>query len=516
MQDMTEEITHETIQIPPYDEHNQRLINNVHPSDWENPIPDGPYNLLVIGGGSAGMVASIGGAGLGAKVALVERHLLGGDCLNVGCVPSKAVIRPSKALGEIHHMAPSLGIHIPDGVEVDFGQVMERMRRIRAEISEHDSTKKLTDAGVDLYLGDGQFTGPNTFEVSGRTIKFKKALISTGSSPLPLPIPGLAEAGFLTNERIFELTERPNRLAIIGSGPIGSEMAHAFRRFGTEVTMLEIGSRIMGREDEDAANVIMDVFRREGIQLELNAKTSQVSVGPGGKIISYEIDGEQKELEVDDILVAAGRTPNISSLNLEAAGVEYHKRGVTVTDTLQTTNDDIYAAGDIAFKYQFTHTADATARIVLRNAFFPGPKGKVSDLVVPWCTYTDPEVAHVGMYEHDAEAAGIDVETIFQSIGDIDRGRTDGETEGFVKVHIQKGSDKILGATIVAAHAGEMINELTLAMVAGVGLKTIANVIHPYPTQGEAIRAVANAYNRSRLTPFAKNMLTRLMAWKRR
>jgi len=516
MQDATEKTTHEAIQILPHDEHNQRLINNVHPPEWQNPTPDNPYNLLVIGGGSAGMVASIGGAGLGAKVALVERHLLGGDCLNVGCVPSKAVIRPSKALGEIRHMAPSLGINIPDGIEVDFGQVMERMRRIRSEISDHDSSQKLTDAGVDLYLGDGQFTGPNTFEVGGRIIKFKKALIATGSSPRSIPIPGLAEAGHLNNERIFELTERPNRLAIIGCGPIGSEMAHAFSRFGTEVTMFEIGPRIMRREDEDAANLIMDIFRREGIQIELDVKINQVSVGPGGKVVSYETNGESKELEVDDILVSAGRTPNISSLNLEAAGVEYHKQGVTVTDTLKTTNDDIYAAGDIAFKYQFTHAADATARIVLRNALFPGPKQKASDLVMPWCTYTDPEIAHVGMYEHDAEAAGIPVETIVQSIGDIDRGRTDGETEGFVKVHLKKGSDKILGATIVAAHAGEMINELTLAMVAGVGLKTIANVIHPYPTQGEAIRAVANTYNRSRLTPMAKNILTRLMAWQRR
>jgi len=476
MQERTESAKPEALQIPPHDEHNQRLINNVHPPDWQNPTPDGTYNLLVIGGGSAGMVASIGGAGLGAKVALVERHLLGGDCLNVGCVPSKAVIRPSKALGEIRHMAPSLGIHVPDDVEVDFGKVMERMRSVRAEISDHDSTTKLTEAGVDLYLGDGQFTGSNTFEVGGKTIEFKKALICTGSSPLELPIPGLAEAGYLNNERIFELTERPNRLAIIGSGPIGSEMAHAFRRFGTEITMLEIAPRIMTREDEDAANLMMEVFRREGIQLVLNAKTHGISVGPNGKIITYEIDGEEKELEVDDILVAAGRAPNITTLNLEAAGVEYHKRGVTVTDTLQTTNSDIYAAGDIAFKYQFTHTADATARIVLQNALFPGPKRKVSDLVVPWCTYTDPEIAHVGMYEHDAEAAGIKVDTIVQ----------------------------------------EMINELTLAMVAGIGLKTIATVIHPYPTQGEAIRAVANTYNRSRLTPTAKSMLTRLMAWNRR
>ena len=503
------------VQVAPMDQYNRQLVANVHPPTWENPTPGGTYNLVVIGGGSAGLLAAVGAAGLGAKVALIERHLLGGDCLNVGCVPSKAVIRTSKVLGEIARSA-EFGVEIaPGSVQVDFGAVMERMRRVRAEISEHDSAERFADLGIDLYLGDGRFTGPDTIEVAGQSLTFKKALISTGSRPMHLPIPGAAEAGYLTNETVWSLTELPPRLAVIGAGPIGIELAQSFRRFGAEVVIFDISPRLMSREDEDAAAVIRTVFEDEGIELALGAQISQVRLENGAKVIDYTLDGEERSATVDEILMAAGRVPNIDTLDLEAAGIDYHKKGVTVSDTLQTSNPNVYAAGDVAIKYQFTHTADATSRIVLQNALFPGPNKKVSDLVIPWSTYTDPEVAHVGLYPSDAAEQGMAIDTYVQAIGDTDRGRADGDSKSFVKVHTKQGTDEIVGATIVAKHAGELISELTLAITAGIGLKTLATVIHPYPTQAEAIKKIADAYNRTRFSPTMQGMAGRWFSWQR-
>ena len=506
---------HDEPEIWPQDEYNQALIQTAHPPEWQNPTPTPMYNLVVIGAGSAGLVAAVGAAGLGGKVAVIERDLIGGDCLNAGCVPSKTVIRSAKILGELYK-AESLGVHIPDGTAVDFGAVMARMRRIRAEISDHESADYYKSLGIDVFFGEGQFTSPSTISVDGQTLNFKKAVIATGGRAMHLPIPGLAEAGYITNQGVFQLTKLPKRLAVIGAGPIGAELTQSFRRFGSEVIVFDIVPRLLGREDQDAADLMKDVFEREGIRLALGASISQVEVGADGKTIHYELDGESASATVDEILLSAGRQPNLEDLNLEAANVEYHKKGVTVSETLQTTNPNVYAAGDVAFKYQFTHTADATARIVLQNALFPGPKKKVTDLIVPWSTYTDPEVAHVGLYDHEAEAQGIAVETFIQPIPDIDRGKTDGESQGFVKIHVKKGTDKILGATIVAKHAGEMISEITVAMVAGVGLKTLSNAIHPYPTQAEAIKKIADAYNRTRLTPTVKRIFSAWLAWTRR
>ena len=506
----------EGVQVAPMDRYNQTLVANARPPQWVNPTPDGPYNLVVIGGGSAGLLSVVAAAGMGAKVALIERHLLGGDCLNVGCVPSKTVIRSSKVLGEIAR-AGEFGVELdPDAVKVNFGKVMERMRRVRSEISEHDSAMRFKNLGIDVYLGEGRFAGPNTVEVAGQVLEFKKAMISTGSRPRHLPIPGIDAAGFLTNETVWSLTELPPRLAVIGSGPIGSELGQSFNRFGSQVTIFDVLPRLMGREDADAAEVLRQVFESEGIRLALGAQISRVRMGEdGSKIIDYALDGQEKSLEVDEILVAAGRAPNIEGLNLEAAGVEYHRDGVIVNDALQTANSNVYAAGDVAIKYRFTHTADATARIVLQNALFPGPNKKVSDLVIPWTTYTDPEIAHVGMYPQDAAERGLEVDTYLQPIGETDRGQADGDLHGFVKIHTKQGSDQILGATIVANHAGEMISEITLAMTAGIGLKKLATVIHPYPTQAEAIKKAADAYNRTRLTPRVHGLFKRWFAWRR-
>ena len=500
-------------EVLPKDEHNATLISHVRPPDWKNPDPAPRYNLVVVGAGTAGLVSAAGAAGLGARVALVEKHLLGGDCLNVGCVPSKCVIRSSRVIEEVR-MAPELSVHVPDGTKADFPAVMERMRRLRARIGQHDSVRRFQQLGVDVFLGEGHFTGRDTIEVDGKTLQFSKAVIATGARAAAPPIPGLAEAGYLTNETVFSLTERPGRLAVIGAGPIGSEMSQAFRRLGSEVWILEAQSHILTREDPDAAEIVQRVFVRDGVNLVLGCTILKVESRGAEKIIQFEGNGACSDLPVDEILVGVGRAPNVEGLNLEAAGVAYGNHGVQVNDFLQTTNSRIYAAGDISLPFKFTHTADATARIVIQNALFAGRK-KWSSLIIPWCTYTDPEIAHVGMYERDAVKKGIPIETFVRPLRDVDRAIADGEEEGFVKIHVKKGTDQILGATIVARHAGEMISEITLAMVGKIGLKTISNVIHPYPTQAEAIRQVADAYNRTRLTPGVKNLFTRWFGWTR-
>jgi pyruvate/2-oxoglutarate dehydrogenase complex dihydrolipoamide dehydrogenase (E3) component len=496
------------VDVQPQDRYNTELIANVHPPDWQNPTPADRYNLVVIGAGTGGLVSAIIGAGVGAKVALVEKNLLGGDCLNVGCVPSKAIIRSGHTINEIQE-ACNFGVKVPPGVEVDFSRVMERMRQVRARISKGDSVRRFSEAGIDVFLGEGHFTGPNSLEVGGQTLNFSKAVIATGARAADPPIPGLAEAGYLTNETVFSLTERPPRLAVIGAGPIGAEMAQAFRRLGSEVVLFHDSSHILNREDADAAEIVQQKFMHEGICLLLNVKITQVTTQDGKKVLHYERPEGGGEVAVDEILVGAGRVPNVDTMNLEAAGVTYDMRhGVEVDDYLRTSSRNIFAVGDVAMKYKFTHMADATARIVVRNALFKG-RQKVSDLKLPWCTYTDPEIAHVGLYEHEAQQQGIEVDTYVQELGEVDRAITDGEDEGFVKVHVRKGTDKIVGATIVAKHASEMINEFTLAMVGNLGMGTLANVIHPYPTQSEAVRKVANAYTRTRFTP----TLQKLFKW---
>ncbi len=499
----------------PLDEHNRLLVSHVHPSDWVNPTPSGRYNMVVVGAGTAGLVTAVGAAGLGAKVALIERNLMGGDCLNVGCVPSKALIRAAHAMAEVRDAA-EFGIEIPGGIKFDFGKMMERMRRLRAGISHHDSAARFTELGVDVYIGNATFTGRNTVEVEGATLEFSKACIATGARAARLPIPGLWDVGALTNESVFSLTELPPRLAVIGAGPIGVELAQSFARFGSEVTILENQRGILGREDRDAATIIEQSLIRDGVHLNCCQNTVNVRKDGQEKVIELEgtEGGPRSELRVDEILVGVGRAPNVDNLGLETAGVKYDKRGVEVDDFLRTSNSDIYAAGDVCFAYKFTHTADALARIVIGNALFFG-RGRTSALTIPWCTYTDPEIAHVGLYEHDADKKGIAIDSYKVDMSTVDRAILESETDGFVKIHCKKGSDEILGATIVARHAGEMISEITTAMIGGVGLASIAKTIHPYPTQAEAIKKAADAYNRTRLTPFVKNLFDKILELRR-
>jgi pyruvate/2-oxoglutarate dehydrogenase complex dihydrolipoamide dehydrogenase (E3) component len=502
--------------VLPKDEHNEKLMRNVHPSKWINPEPARKYNMVVIGAGTAGLVTAAGAAGLGARVALVERHLMGGDCLNVGCVPSKGIIRTARAAYDVRS-AVEFGVSSGAVPTVDFGKAMERMRRIRAGISFHDSVERFSkELGVDVFIGQGKFTGPDSIDVEGKSLRFAKAAICTGARAAAPPIPGIEETGYLTNENVFWLTELPKRLAVIGGGPIGCELAQAFARMGSQVTILQRGGHVLPREDADAAEFVHKALIRDGVALRLDAKILSARKKGNEKILIVEEDGKSIELAVDEILVGVGRAPNVDGLGLEAAGIDYDKRqGVKVDEKLRTSNPRVYAAGDISFPYKFTHTADALARILIANALFKA-RQKTSALVIPWCTYTDPEVAHVGMYEKDARDKGHDVLTLTVPLSDVDRALLDGETDGFARVHLKRGSDTILGATIVARHAGEMISELSLAMTAGLGLSAIGKTIHPYPTQAEAIKKLADAYNRTRFTPFVKKIFTKWLKWQRR
>jgi pyruvate/2-oxoglutarate dehydrogenase complex dihydrolipoamide dehydrogenase (E3) component len=500
-------------QAQPYDVHNQNLMKNVHPFDWANPEPDGKYNMVVIGAGTAGLITAAGTAGLGGKVALIERDLMGGDCLNVGCVPSKALIRAARAVADVR-TAGKFGVQVPDGVRVDFPAIMERMRRLRAGISKHDSVRRFSELGIDVFLGSARFTAPDAVEVDGKTLKFARACIATGSRPLELPIPGLAEAGFLTNETVFSLTELPQRIGVIGAGPIGCELAQSFARFGSDVTLVESMHGIMPNEDSRAAGIVENVMEQDGVKLRCCGKNLEVRKQNDGIHLMVDSHGNHYDEVVDQVLFAVGRTPSVEDLNLEAAGVQYDKKGVKVNTGLQTTNRHIYAAGDICFPYKFTHTADATARVLIQNALFFG-RSRTNALTIPWCTYTDPEVAHVGLYPHEAEEKGIAVDIITVEMNSVDRAILEGDDDGFLDVYVKKGADKILGATMVCRHAGDMISEITVAMAAGAGLGAIARTIHPYPTQAEAIKKAGDAYNRTRLTPRVQKIFKTLLKWRR-
>lgn len=506
------------VDLTPMDRFNQELIANLHPSDWQNPQATGRYNLVVIGGGTAGLVTAAGAGLFGAKVALIEQHLLGGDCTNTGCVPSKAMIRSGRVAATVA-TAERYGIHSGGEPNVDFAAVMERMRQLRSQISHHDAVKRFQqEFGVEVFFGTAQFLSPQTLEVGGQVLTFKKAAIATGSSPAQLSIPGLAEAGYLTNETIFSLTTCPPRLAVIGAGYIGCELAQTWQRLGAKVTLFQRGEQILSQSDPEASKILQNVLRSEGVNLVVNAQVQRVEVQGQEKVIHYTAVGLEKETVVDGILVAVGRQPNIQGLNLEAAGVKSDSKGIKVNDHLQTDNPNIYGVGDVCMNWKFTHAADAAARIVVQNALFSiwgiGQK-RLSSLVMPSCTYTDPEIAQVGITEAEIQQNAEKVKTFYISLDQVDRAILDGETQGFIKIHIQRGTDKILGATIVSAHAGELISQITLAIVGKLGLNTIANTVYPYPTQGEIIRQAASQSNLGWIKGWVKQVTTTWFRWRR-
>ena len=503
--------------LQPFDSHNQVLQANVHPSDWVNPEPKDCYHLVVIGAGTAGLVTAAGAAGLGARVALVERELMGGDCLNVGCVPSKGIIGAARAAAATK-IGESFGVSGES--TFDFAKAMARMRQKRAHISPADSAERFKKLGVDVFFGQASFLDDASVKVAQQdgnsiALNFKKAVIVAGARASAPPIPGLDSVEFLTNENFFSLTTLPARLGVIGAGPIGCEMAQSFARFGSEVFLFEMSSHILSREDNEAAMVVQRQFEKDGVNLELNAKDVQVQKSSDESIaVKINQEGISKELFVDKLLVAVGRAPNVEGLNLDKVGVKYGKRGIDVNEFLQTSNSKIFAAGDICSKFQFTHAADFQARTVIQNALFAiGPFGrkKASDLIIPWATYTSPELAHVGVYPEQAKSNGIELDTYVQNFEDIDRAILEGNDKGFVKIHVRKGTDQILGATIVSENAGDLISEITLAMQNKVGLAGIGATIHPYPTHAEAIRKLGDQFNKTKLTPFSARILKLLM-----
>jgi pyruvate/2-oxoglutarate dehydrogenase complex dihydrolipoamide dehydrogenase (E3) component len=501
--------------IAPFD---PELVENTYPGAWRNPQPKGRYNLVVVGGGTAGLVCAAGAAGLGARVALVEKHRLGGDCLNYGCVPSKALLRCARAAEETRR-AEEFGVRLPGPVDIDFPAVMQRMRRLRAGISRHDSAARFRDLGVDVFLGEAHFTGSDTIEVGGQTLRFARAVVATGSRPATLNLPGLDHIGFLTNETAFDLTELPRRLVVVGAGPIGCELGQAFRRLGSEVHLINRSDTLLGKEEPEVGSLLRNRLEREGVRLHLGVRALGAERVDGQMYFLLQGRGEPLRLPADAILVAVGRQPNVQNLGLEAAGVEHDSAGIKVNDFLQTTNRRIYAAGDVCSAYKFTHAADAMARIVLRNALlfdklFFG-RGRMSRLVIPWCTYTDPEIAHVGLTARQAAERGLEIQTFRQDLTEVDRAVLDGETEGFAMIHVRKGSDRIVGATVVAAHAGEMIGAVVLATTRKLGLSAFAKTIHCYPTQAEVLHRLGDASQRARLTPRVAAIFRTILRWAR-
>ncbi len=484
------------------DESDRRLLDQVRPAHFRNPSPASKYDLVVIGGGTAGLVCAAGAAGLGARVALVERSLLGGDCLNTGCVPSKAMLRSARVVAE-SRLGATLGVQ--SSAHADFAAVMARLRARRADLASADSAARFASLGVDVFFGSASFAGPRSVTViageneSTRSeLRFRKAVIATGSRPAMPKIPGLADAPFLTNESVFDLTAQPGELAIIGAGPSGCELAQAFARLGTRVTLIESGAQVLPREDRDAGSVICDRLRADGVEVML--ETHLKAVRWTNDRFTLELDGRM--LSAEALLVASGREPRVDELNLDAAGVAHGPDGITVDDRLRTTNPRVYAAGDVCSKYKFTHAADAMARIVVRNALFFG-RARMSTLVIPWCTFTSPEVGRVGEAGETAKASGAEAVTI--PLSAIDRAVVDEATDGFVRVYHRRGL--IVGATIVAPDAGDLVSAVALAMRYGGSLADLSSAVFPYPTLSVALRQAGDAYRRSSLTPGVRKAL---------
>ena len=461
----------------------------VFPPDHLNPRPQGVYNLVVIGAGPAGLVTSIAAASLGARVALVERHAMGGDCLNVGCVPSKTLLAAAAA-------------------GVSFEAAMARVRQVRARIAHHDSVERYTRAGVEVFLGEARFEDPHIVRVGDARLNTRKTVIATGARPRIPAIPGLVELGPLTNETVFELRARPRRLAILGAGAVGCELAQAFARLGSRVELIETAPQVLPAEEAEAAGLVAGALRRDGVMVHLDGRVVAASVSPEGKVLALE-DG--RRVVADEVLIAAGRRRTVEGLELDQAGVKVDARGAIEVDArLRTSHPDIYAAGDVCSAYQFTHAADAQARIVIRNALFRG-RARADRLIVPRCIYTKPELAQVGATARELEQAGRRFERYRLEWGELDRGVTDADEEGFVEVRADAGGH-LLGATLVGRDAAEQIAPLVLLMTRGGGLGSIGSLVLPYPTRSEYLRRLADQYARRRLTPWVARALR---AWLR-
>ncbi len=473
---------------------------------------EGIYNVVVIGAGTAGLVTAAGTAGLGGRVALIERNLMGGDCLNFGCVPSKALISSARLIRRIRE-SEKWGLDRQEP-QFDFEKVFERMRARRAKIAPNDSQERFESLGVDVFHGEARFVSPHEVEVNGQRLRAKNFVIATGSRAVIPKIEGIDSVPYFTNETIFdELEEKPQSMIVLGGGPIGCELTQTFCRLGTHVTMIQRGDQLLPREDRDVAEFLGRRLINEGVRIIKNANARAVAITDAGKVALEFLDRQSGQMAertffADALLIAIGRSPNLQSLDLKSAGVDVNERGVRVTDYLQTSQRHIYAVDDVIGPFLFTHMADAQARVVVRNILMPFQflRQKMDYSVVPWCTYSDPEVAHVGLGEKGAWQERIDYDLFVVSLADVDRAVVESEDAGFAKILTAKGSDKILGATIVAPHAGDLLHEFVLAMKTGVGLGTIASTIHAYPTFAELARKAGDKYNKTRLTPRTKKI----------
>jgi pyruvate/2-oxoglutarate dehydrogenase complex dihydrolipoamide dehydrogenase (E3) component len=473
----------------------------------------GLYNVVVIGAGTAGLVTAAGTAALGGRVARIERDKMGGDCLNYGCVPSKALIASARLIDRIRH-ASRWGLEEQEA-RFEFESVFESMRSRRDKIAPHDSTERFESLGVDVFSGEASFESPGGITVNGQKLQARNFVIAAGTRAGIPPIDGIQKVPFFTNETIFDkLTTKPDSMIVLGGGPIGCELGQVMSRLGVKVTIVEVLDQILPKEDRDVADWMETHLETEGIRVLRSSQANRVSVHAGK--VHFELvrrpcgarEPEAMQIVADTLVLSAGRVPNIEKLNLEAGGVKFNRRGIEVNAYLQTSQPHIYAAGDIVGPYQFTHTADAQARVVVRNILMPFQllRQKMDYAVVPWCTYTDPEVARVGLNEAEAKQQNISYDLISVGINELDRAVIEGEELGFIKVLTAKGIDKILGVTIVAPHAGDLLHEFVLAMKYRVGLGQLATTIHAYPTFAELARKVGDHYNKKRLTPFLKRV----------